>query len=141
MGIETVGTPIDTGMGTVGIPINLTDARCYPLVIHGENEKWSVSFRSRPNPGIEATGVSPRVDEILDALKFLPGAPVVLVDMIIAAHAAATRQEINEGELEGAYWEFDARRKGYGRWRDAPMAERDAFKTVVRNLLSERKGT
>lgn len=33
--------------------------------------------------------------------------------------------------LEQAYWEFDARHKGYGRWREMPQSERDAFKAAV----------
>jgi hypothetical protein len=30
---------------------------------------------------------------------------------------------------EEAYWNFDARRKGYGPWRLHPQSERDAFKS------------
>lgn len=37
--------------------------------------------------------------------------------------------------IERAYWEFDARRSGYGQWKGIPQSERDAFKQVVRNLL------
>jgi len=46
----------------------------------------------------------------------------------------------NEYEvLEQAYWEFDSRRKGYGKWKGMPQAERDAFKAVVRGILSAIK--
>lgn len=31
-------------------------------------------------------------------------------------------------KAEEAYWRFDARRKGYGEWKEAPQSERDAFK-------------
>lgn len=31
---------------------------------------------------------------------------------------------------EAAFWEFDARRKGYGQWKQTPQSERDAFKAV-----------
>jgi hypothetical protein len=43
-------------------------------------------------------------------------------------------QQVND-KLEQAYWEFDARHKGYGQWRNAPQSERDAFKAVVRTLV------
>lgn len=36
---------------------------------------------------------------------------------------------------ESAYWRFDARRAGYGRWDGIPMSERDAFKAEVRNVI------
>lgn len=38
--------------------------------------------------------------------------------------------------LESAFWKFDAMHKGYNQWRHAPMSERDAFKAVVRGLLT-----
>lgn len=37
---------------------------------------------------------------------------------------------------EAAYWRFDARHKGYGWWRRAPMSERDAFKAEYRAALA-----
>jgi hypothetical protein len=33
--------------------------------------------------------------------------------------------------VEAAYWEFDARRKGYGTWKTMPQSERDSFKQVA----------
>lgn len=30
---------------------------------------------------------------------------------------------------EEAYWRFDARRRGYGEWKETPQSERDAFKS------------
>ena len=39
-----------------------------------------------------------------------------------------------EDQLEAAYWEFDARVKGYNEWKLHPQSERDAFKQVVRTL-------
>lgn len=46
-----------------------------------------------------------------------------------------------EDRIEQAYWEFDAAHKGLGEHKEMPMSERDAFKRVVRNLLSaEQKG-
>jgi hypothetical protein len=38
---------------------------------------------------------------------------------------------MNGDLLELLYWEFDARRKGYGEWRRVPQSERDAFKHVM----------
>lgn len=37
-------------------------------------------------------------------------------------------------EAERLFWEFDARRKGYSRWKGQPQSERDAFKTIIRSL-------
>ena len=36
--------------------------------------------------------------------------------------------------LEAAYWQFDARVKGYGEWKGRPQSERDAFKATVRGI-------
>lgn len=36
--------------------------------------------------------------------------------------------------LEVAFWEFDARRKGYGPWKGSPQSERDAFKNAAARL-------
>jgi hypothetical protein len=44
-----------------------------------------------------------------------------------------------EDRIEAAYWRFDARRKGYGQWKTAPMSERDAFKAEMRNALGAEK--
>lgn len=37
---------------------------------------------------------------------------------------------------ERAYWEMDARIKGYGEWKGRPQSERDAFKAVFRKYLN-----
>lgn len=39
-----------------------------------------------------------------------------------------------EAYIEESYWVFDGRRKGYGRWKNCPQAERDAYKTEMREL-------
>lgn len=44
-----------------------------------------------------------------------------------------------EDRIEAAYWRFDARHKGYGPWKQAPMSERDAFKAEMRNALEAEK--
>lgn len=44
-----------------------------------------------------------------------------------------------EDRIEAAYWRFDARHKGYGQWKQAPMSERDAFKAEMRNALESEK--
>ena len=41
-----------------------------------------------------------------------------------------------EDAIEAAYWDFDARHKGYGRHKTTPQSERDAFKWAVRSLLA-----
>lgn len=38
--------------------------------------------------------------------------------------------------IEAAYWDFDARHKGYGPHKMTPQSERDAFKWAVRALLA-----
>lgn len=40
-----------------------------------------------------------------------------------------------EDMAESAYWEFDARRAGMGKWQGMPQSERDAFKAVARRLI------
>ena len=35
---------------------------------------------------------------------------------------------VDDDPAEVAYWHFDARRKGYGPWKQCPQNERDAFK-------------
>lgn len=44
-----------------------------------------------------------------------------------------------EDRIEAAYWRFDARHKGYGQWKQAPMSERDAFRAEMRNALAAEK--
>lgn len=39
--------------------------------------------------------------------------------------------------IERAYWEFDARHKGYNRWAQTPQSERDAFKCVAAQLMAD----
>ena len=41
-----------------------------------------------------------------------------------------------EDELETAYWHFDAARKGDGEYKGRPQIERDAFKSVIRGVVS-----
>lgn len=38
--------------------------------------------------------------------------------------------------VEAAYWDFDARHKGYGPHKTMPQSERDAFKWAVRAMLA-----
>ena len=51
------------------------------------------------------------------------------------AQEAQAKHEPIEASIEAAYWSFDARRKGYGPWKETPMSERDAFKTEIRNAI------
>ena len=37
-------------------------------------------------------------------------------------------------DSESMYWEFDARKKGYGKWKGIPQSERDAFKAVIAHV-------
>lgn len=41
--------------------------------------------------------------------------------------------------LEAVFWEFDARRKGYGDWASHPQSERDAFKVSVCYILAKER--
>jgi len=41
-----------------------------------------------------------------------------------------------EDAIEAAYWDFDARHKGYGPHKTMPQSERDAFKWAVRAMLA-----
>jgi hypothetical protein len=44
------------------------------------------------------------------------------------------RTELSEDALEAAYWEFDARKKGYNR---PQQSERDAFKQAIRSRFPQ----
>lgn len=44
----------------------------------------------------------------------------------------------HEDPAEAAYWEMDARIKGYGEWKGRPQSERDAFKAVACQLMHEK---
>lgn len=47
----------------------------------------------------------------------------------------ADPERVLEDMAELAYWEFDARRAGMGKWKGIPQSERDAFKAVARGLI------
>lgn len=56
-------------------------------------------------------------------------------------HKAEAAAVPAEDAIEAAYWDFDARHKGYGPHKTTPQSERDAFKWAVRAMLAaERKG-
>ena len=40
---------------------------------------------------------------------------------------------------EESYWRFDARRKGYGEWKETPQSERDAFKAELQAALAAER--
>lgn len=52
------------------------------------------------------------------------------------AHEQACRLAYNDFEdrLEDAYWDFDARLKGYSDYKNCAYGERDAFKAAVRAM-------
>ena len=45
---------------------------------------------------------------------------------------------ISEDDLEAAYWNFDARKKGYGEFKGRPQSERDAYKWSLRGVQAAR---
>lgn len=45
------------------------------------------------------------------------------------------KQSPETAKAEIAYWDFDARHKGYGQYKFRPQSERDAFKAVFRAAL------
>ncbi len=47
--------------------------------------------------------------------------------------------EADETRIEEAYWNFDARRKGYAEWKGASQTERDAFKWELRRILGAKQ--
>ena len=65
-------------------------------------------------------------------MRTLPGVFTKTNEDITAAPAKL------EEQLEESYWCFDAKRKGYA-LLDAPMSERDAYKSELRKLLKELK--
>lgn len=61
-------------------------------------------------------------------------APHEEYEAYMAVHPA---ESVNLSEmLEDAYWEFDAREKGYGRWKLNRQSGRDAFKQTVAAILA-----
>lgn len=40
-------------------------------------------------------------------------------------------------DLEQAYWDFDAAHKGYGKHKNMPLSDRDAFKSIVAALIQK----
>jgi hypothetical protein len=58
-------------------------------------------------------------------LDLVPSIPVVCTTDLL------------EDAIEKAYWNFDARKKGYSKWRNLPQSERDAFKAEVRQVLNK----
>lgn len=51
-------------------------------------------------------------------------------------------REKMEERIETAFWVFDEKHKGYGKWRGGPFSERDAFKTTLRQeLIANRDGS
>lgn len=57
----------------------------------------------------------------------------------MATPSGGYEAEPEEERIEAAYWRFDARHKGHGQWKTAPMSERDAFKAELRNALAAEK--
>lgn len=57
----------------------------------------------------------------------------------MATPSGGYEAEPEEERIEAAYWRFDARHNGYGKWKAAPMSERDAFKAEMRNALAAEK--
>jgi hypothetical protein len=57
----------------------------------------------------------------------------------LATPSGGYEAEPEEDRIEAAYWRFDARHKGHGKWKAAPMSERDAFKAEMRNALAAEK--
>ena len=45
-----------------------------------------------------------------------------------------------EAALEAAFWEYDARHKGDGQFREMPQSQRLAFKSAVRGLIATMQG-
>lgn len=67
--------------------------------------------------------------------RFTPPAPAPQQAQDIAEASGGAEGGPEEDRIEAAFWRFDARHKGYGQWRQAPMSERDAFKAEMRNAL------
>ncbi len=44
---------------------------------------------------------------------------------------------VDSDPAEVAYWNFDARKKGYAEWKGAPQSERDAFKAEIRIAVEQ----
>lgn len=86
----------------------------------------------------EARTLASIVDGVCDVIGVPNYGPVVQTIRELKEKAAAPAVPADvEDRIEAAYWNFDARRKGYGQWASAPMSERDAFKAELRNALAQ----
>jgi hypothetical protein len=84
-----------------------------------------------------ATGRSDRQNDIFENGKFWMAASTPEKARRIAAlNQQAGAVEATEDAIEAAYWEFDARKRGDGKWKGLPHSERDAFKWAVRALAA-----
>lgn len=78
------------------------------------------------------------------ALRVRPGAEAApwvveeIAKILAAPSAEYPKPSASADSVEAAFWEFDARRKGYAEWAGAPQSERDAFKATIATLTRER---
>ena len=82
-------------------------------------------------------------EEALEELHYSSGTvkAVTLYKRAIAVIHEALAEQMQEPigfeeALEALYWEFDARVKGYGKWKLNRQSERDAFKKSVRSICA-----
>lgn len=83
---------------------------------------------------VPATGYLP--DFIMKAVLDKLGELNAVWDKQIESDPAIADHSRLEDALEAAFWNFDARCKGYSKYAGARVSSRDAFKAEVRNLLS-----
>ena len=93
----------------------------------------------QPASGWKLVPVEPTA-EMLSATSWPGCARADYAHMLAAAPApTAQREPLSDEQIEAAYWEFDARKKGYGQWKGCPMTDRDAFKWALRAALAAKE--
>lgn len=78
-------------------------------------------------------------DETVTATVYAPGLPPGEYDLCLPRSSAEAGESLTDERIEAAYWEFDARHKGYPPFKGLPETERDAFKHTIRRLLAGEK--
>ncbi|MFN8993828.1 MAG: hypothetical protein ACK5X3_09260 [Pseudomonadota bacterium] len=95
----------------------------------------AVDLLSRSLPFLHESAQPYEDDGSNEPLELARDIEAFLEDSAVALNAQQV-VEATEDAIEAAYWEFDARKRGDGKWKGLPHSERDAFKWAVRALAA-----
>lgn len=116
---------------TVGVVLERTDrgGACNEFLVayYWEGQRrteWMRPFELADEPKKARSVIAPPSEAAAAADESLCPAPAQQPAAAVSAEEA----------IEAAYWDFDARHKGYGPHKITPQSERDAFKWAVRAI-------